>query len=84
MQRHFISSKLRWNMKLGFSSRFAILFNVKGVFVIIAKDLRRMICARFNLRSRYYISRGNDEGGGGGRLSLRLVQESRRRQLVPQ
>lgn len=79
MQRHFISSKLRWNMKLGFSPRFAILFNVKAVFVIIAKDLRRMICARFNLRSRYYISRSNDEG----RLSSRLVQESRRRQLVP-
>lgn len=49
-------------MKLGFSPCSAILFNVKGIFVIIAKDLRGMICARFNLRSRYYISRGNDEG----------------------
>lgn len=49
-------------MKLGkFSPCFAILFDA-GVFVIIAKDLRRMICARFNLKSRYYISRGNDEG----------------------
>lgn len=49
-------------MKLGFSPCFAILFNAEIVFVIIAKDLRRIICARFNLRSCYYISRGKDEG----------------------